>query len=315
MNCFRRVLCGVVLALCAHAVQAQNYPGRAIHVVVPYPPGGGTDILARLVGRHLNESFKQPVVIENRAGANSRIGMDLVAKSSPDGHTLLAIAAGPLNDDNLKQFSAVTLFAAPAYIVVVHPGVNARSVQELIALAKAQPGKLAYGSTGGGAASHLSAELLKAMAGIDLLHVPYKGIGNAVSDLLGAQVQLMIAPSQAVIAHVKSGKLRALAVTGSKRSAVVPELPTLSEAGVAGYESAGWFGLMAPAGTPKDVIGALNREVNRILQLAEVKARLFDLGAEPARTTPEQFLAFIRADNAKWAKLIKERGLVIEGGS
>ena len=253
-----------------------------------------------------------PVVIENRAGANGGIGLDFVAQSPPDGYTLLAIAAGPLNDDNLKRFSAVTLFAAPAYTLVVNPSVNANNVKELIALAKAQPGKLAYGSTGGGAASHLSAELFKAMAGIDMLHVPYKGVGNAVTDLLGGQVQVMVAPTQSVMGHVKSGKLRALAVTGAKRSPSAPEMPTMAEAGVPGYESVGWFGLMAPAGTPRDVVLLLNREINRILQLPDVKARLLELGAEPASTTPEQFLEFIRNDNAKWAKLIKERGIVVE---
>ena len=195
---------------------------------------------------------------------------------------------------------------------MVNPAVNANNVKELIALAKAQPGKLAYGSTGGGAASHLSAELFKAMAGIDLLHVPYKGVGNAVTDLLGGQVQVMVAPTQSVMGHVKSGKLRALAVTGAKRSPSAPEIPTMAEAGVPGYESVGWFGLMAPAGTPREVVQLLNREINRILQLPDVKARLLDLGAEPANTTPQQFLEFILGDNAKWAKLIKERGIVVE---
>ncbi len=300
------------LVLATAAALAQPYPAKPIRVVVPYPPGGGTDVLTRLVGKYLTDSTKQPVVIENRSGANAQIGMDLVANAPADGYTLLAIAAGPLNDDNLRLFSAVTLFAAPSYILVVHPSVNATNVKELVALAKAQPGKLAYGSTGGGAASHLSTELFKAMAGIDLLHVPYRGVGNAVTDLLGGQVQVMVAPSQSVMSHVKSGKLRALGVTGAKRSPSVPDLPTLSEAGVPGYESVGWFGLMAPAATPKEIVGQLNREVNRILQLADVKARLLELGAEPAATTPETFLEFIRNDNAKWAKLIKERGIVIE---
>jgi tripartite-type tricarboxylate transporter receptor subunit TctC len=307
-----RFVVAVGLALATAAALAQPYPAKPIRVVVPYPPGGGTDVLTRLVGRYLTDSTKQPVVIENRSGANAQIGMDLVANAPADGYTLLAIAAGPLNDDNLRRFSAVTLFAAPSYILVVHPSVNAANVKELVALAKAQPGKLAYGSTGGGAASHLSTELFKAMAGIDLLHVPYKGVGNALTDLLGGQVQVMVAPSQSVMSHVKSGKLRALGVTGAKRSPSVPDLPTLSEAGVPGYESVGWFGLMAPAATPKEIVGQLNREVNRILQLADVKARLLELGAEPAATTPEAFLEFIRNDNAKWAKLIKDRGIVIE---
>ncbi len=173
---------------------AQGYPSRPIRVVVPYPPGGGTDVLARLVGKYMNESFNQPIVVENRAGANAKIGMEVVAKSPPDGYTMMAIAAGPLNDENIKYFAPIALMAAPSYLLVVHPSVRANSVKELIALAMAQPGKIAYGSTGGGAASHLATELFRVMAGIELLHVPYKGVGQAVGDLLGGQVQMMIAP-------------------------------------------------------------------------------------------------------------------------
>ncbi len=308
----KKILASLFLALFAGLAFAQPYPAKPIRIIVAYPPGGGTDVLARLVGKFLNDSIKQSVVIENRAGANGGIGVDLVAKSPADGYTLLAIAAGPLDESNLKQFAAVSLFAAPAYTLVIHPSVNATNVKELVALAKAQPGKLAYGSTGGGAASHLAAELFKAMAGIDLLHVPYKGVGNAVTDLLGGQVQVMVAPTQSVTGHVKSGKLRALAVTGSKRLATLPEVPTLAEAGVPGYEAVGWFGLMAPVATPRDIVTMLNRDINRILQLPDVKARLLELGAEPASLSPEQFIDFIRSDNAKWEKLIKERGIVVE---
>ena len=308
----KKILASLFLALFAGLAFAQSYPAKPIRIIVAYPPGGGTDVLARLGGKFLNDSIKQSVVIENRAGANGGIGRDLVAQSPADGYTLLAIAAGPLDESNLKQFAAVSLFAAPAYTLVINPSVNATNVKELVALAKAQPGKFAYGSTGGGAASHLAAELFKAMAGIDLLHVPYKGVGNAVTDLLGGQVQVMVAPTQSVTGHVKSGKLRALAVTGSKRLATLPEVPTLAEAGVPGYEAVGWFGLMAPVATPRDIVTMLNRDINRILQLAEVKARLLDLGAEPASLSPEQFIDFIRSDNAKWEKLIKERGIVVE---
>ena len=308
----KKILASLFLALFAGLAFAQSYPAKPIRIIVAYPPGGGTDVLARLVGKFLNDSIKQSVVIENRAGANGGIGVDLVAKSPADGYTLLAIAAGPLDESNLKQFAAVSLFAAPAYTLVINPSVNATNVKELVALAKAQPGKFAYGSTGGGAASHLAAELFKAMAGIDLLHVPYKGVGNAVTDLLGGQVQVMVAPTQSITGHVKSGKLRALAVTGSKRLATLPEVPTLAEAGVPGYEAVGWFGLLAPVATPRDIVTMLNREINRILQLPDVKTRLLELGAEPASLSPEQFIDFIRSDNAKWEKLIKERGIVVE---
>ncbi|MBI3370198.1 MAG: tripartite tricarboxylate transporter substrate binding protein [Betaproteobacteria bacterium] len=312
------ILCLCLFAAVAFAQPAatgsgQAFPNKAIRIVVAYPPGGGTDVLARLLGKYLNDALRQPIVVENRAGANGQIGVDYVAKSPADGYTLLAIAAGPLNDENLSLFAPIALFAAPSYVLVVNPEVSATTVRELVALARSQPGRLAYGSTGGGAASHLAVELFKAMAGIDMLHVPYKGVGSAVADLLGNQVQLMISPAQSVVAQVKSGKLRALAVSGSERSPSLPELPTISEAGVPGYSAEGWFGMVAPAGTPKDIVARLNRDVNGVLQLAEVKTRLIDLGASPASTTPEQFLEFIRRDNAKWAKLIKERGIVVEG--
>ena len=306
-------LAGVLVLAVATVASAQSYPDKPIRIVVPYPPGGGTDTLTRLVGKYLGESFKQPLVIENRPGGNAQIGMDIVTKAPADGYTLMAVAAGPLNETNLPMFVPIALFAAPSYLLVVHPSVPARSVAELIALAKAQPGKLAYGSTGGGAASHLSTELFKAMSGTDLLHTPYKGVGQAVSDLLGGHVQMMIAPPQAVMSQVKSGQLRPLGVTGMRRMPTMPDVPTIHEAGVPGYESLGWFGLVAPAGVPRDVITKLNVEINRILQLPDVRERLLELGAEPAKTTPDEFLAFIRRDNAKWAKLIKERGIVVEG--
>lgn len=312
MNSAIQWLIGLAWTMFAALATAQPYPSKAIRIVVPYPPGGGTDVLARIVGRYLGDSYKQPVVVENRAGANAQIGMEVVANAPADGYTLLTIAAGPLDAENLPKFSPIALFTAPAYLLVVHPSIPATTVAELMAYAKAHPGKLAYGSSGGGAASHLAAELFKAMAGIDLLHVPYKGIGNAVGDLLGGQVQLMIAPSQAVIQHARAGKLRALAVSGAKRSPASPELSTIAQAGLPGYEAAGWFGILTAAGVPREIVVQLNLEVNRILQLAEVRARLLELGAEPAQTTPEQFLEFIRKDNAKWAALIRERGLAID---
>jgi tripartite-type tricarboxylate transporter receptor subunit TctC len=311
----KRLLLSLVVLLASGIALGQPFPTHAVRIIVPYPPGGGTDVLTRLVGRHLGDTLGQPVVVENRPGGNAQIGMDAVAKAPADGHTLLAIAAGPLNDENLPLFAPIALFSAPSYILVVHPSIKASSVSELVALARAEPGKLAYGSTGGGAASHLATELFKAMTATDVLHVPYKGIGNAMNDLLGGQVQLMIAPAQAVIAHVRSGKLRALATTGATRSPAAPDLPTMAEAGVKGYEATGWFGLMARAGTPAPVISRLNRSVNDILVRPQVKERLLELGAEPAQLSPEGFLEFVRKDNAKWARLIKERGIVIERGS
>ena len=302
-----------ILSVLPTMTQAQAWPERPIRIVVPYPPGGGTDTLTRLVGKSLGDSLKQPIVVENRAGANARIGMDLVKQAPADGYTLLAIAAGPLNEDNMKDFLPVSLFAAPSYLLVVHPGVKATNVAELVALARADPGMLSYGSTGGGAASHLAMELFKSMAGVELLHVPYKGVGAAVSDLLGGHVQAMLAPPQAVIPHVKSGALRALGVTGPEAMALLPAVQPIAKSGVPGYEAVGWFGLMAPAGVPNDVIARLNGEIRQILVGPDMRERLRELGAEPAQTSPEEFLAFVRADNAKWAKLIKEKGIVIEG--
>jgi len=308
------ILATAAIALFVFVAQAgaAQYPDRPIRIVVPAPPGGGTDILARLVAKHLNDSWGQTVVVDNRSGGNSLIGMDIVARANPDGHTLMAVAAGPLDDHNLKYFAPVTLFAAPPYLFVVHPGVKAGSIKEFITLARSQPGKLAYGSTGGGAASHLSTELFKAMAKVDILHVPYKGIGQATTELLGGQVQMMIGPSTALVPHAKSGKLRALGITSAKRLSTLPDIPTVAESGLPGYESNGWFGLVAPARLPQPLIAKLNAEVNRILYLPETRTRLADLGAEPGGNKPEEFLAFIRRENAKWDKLIREQGIVID---
>jgi tripartite-type tricarboxylate transporter receptor subunit TctC len=309
----RALLCAATAALATlGASSAEDYPTRPVRVIVPYPPGGGTDVLARLVGRHLTEAWRQPIVIENQPGGTGLIGLQAVARSSPDGYTLMAVAAGPLDENNLTHFAPVALFASPPYLLVVHPAVPASTVPELLAHAKGQPGKLAYGSTGSGSASHLSTELFKAMAGIDLLHVPYKGVGQAVTDLIGGQVQLMIGPSQALMQHVKGARLKALGVTSTKRLATAPELPTIAESGVPGYEAVGWFGLVAPAGTPRPLIVKLNQDVNRILASPEVRERLFELGVEPAGLTPDEFLAFIRNENAKWDNLTRERGIVIE---
>jgi tripartite-type tricarboxylate transporter receptor subunit TctC len=305
-------LLGLGVALACGVAPAAQFPERPVRIVVPFPPGGGTDVLARLVSRSLTETWKQNVIVDNRAGANGLIGMDIVARAAPDGHTLMALAAGPLDEHNLKYFAPVALFAAPPYLLVVHPSVKAASVRELVALAKAQPGKLNYGSTGGGAASHLSTELFKAMAGVDIHHVPYKGIGQATTELLGNQVQMLIGPSQALMPHVKSGRLRALGITSAKRLPLMPEVPTVAESGLPGYEAYGWFGLVAPARVPRPLVTAINAEVNRSLQSPEMKARLAELGAEPGNYRPDEFLAFIRRENAKWDKLIRDRKIEVE---
>jgi tripartite-type tricarboxylate transporter receptor subunit TctC len=309
-----RRLAGVAacLALCAGTALAQSYPARPVHVIVPFPPGGGADALARVMGPYLTKLWNQPVIVENRPGASGHIGADFVANSPPDGYTLLMSSTASLTEKNVHQFAPVTLVSASPYVITVNTKVAAKDVRELIALAKKNPGKLTYGSSGTGAASHLSAELFKALAGIDMLHVPYKGTGQAVTDLLAGQIDVMFAPAQTVMGHVQAGKLRALAVTSAKRASTLPELPTAAESGLPGYEAVGWFGLLAPAATPREAVAKISADANKVLADAEVKQRLLAQGAEPSGNTPDQFAAYIRNDQAKWSKLIKETGITSE---
>jgi tripartite-type tricarboxylate transporter receptor subunit TctC len=291
---------------------AQAFPAKPVRVIVPFPPGGGADALARLIGPRLSEIWGQQVIIENRPGASGHIGADFVAQSAADGHTVLMSSTASLTEKNVDQFAPVSLVSASAYIVSANPRVAANNIGELIALAKASPGKLTYGSSGTGAASHLAAELFKSMAGVDLLHVPYKGTGQALTDLLAGTVDLMFAPSQTVMSQVQAGKLKALAVTGSKRSALLPELPTLAESGVPGYQAVGWFGLLAPVATPKATVARLSADVNRVLGERVVRERMFALGADPAGDTPEAFARFIHDDRAKWSQLMKQAGITLD---
>ena len=305
--------CAFLLAFFSAFAFGQNFPARLVRVVVPFPPGGGADALARIMAPKLTEIWKQQVIVENRPGASGHIGADFVAQSPADGHTLLMSSTASLTESNVSQFAPVTLVSASAYIVTAGPKLQVSSVLELIAVAKANPGKLSFASSGTGAASHLSAELFKSMARVDLLHVPYKGTGPAVTDLLAGQVDLLFAPSQSVIQHVRAGKLKALAVTGAKRSETLPELPTVAESGLPGYEAVGWFGLLAPAATPKPLVRQLSADANRVLSDSQTRARMQALGADPAGNTPEEFARFIRDDQAKWAKLMSEAGIKPEG--
>ncbi len=305
-------LAGLALLFSAVGGFSQEFPSKPVHIVVPFPPGGGADTLARIMEPKLAGIWAQPIVVENRPGASGHIGADFVAKSVPDGHTLLMSSTASLTEKNVNQFAPVSLVSASAYIVTATPGVAAANIRELIALAKANPGKLTFGSSGTGAASHLSAELFKAMAGVDLLHVPYKGTGQALTDLLAGHVNLMFAPSQTVMPYVQAGKLKALAVTGSKRSETLPDLPTVAESGLPGYEALGWFGLLAPVATPKDTVAKLSAEANRVLAMSDVREKMLGLGADPAGNTPEEFASFIRGDQAKWSKLMKEAGIQAE---
>lgn len=308
----RYSLAGAVLLLASATALAQAFPSKPIRIVVPFPPGGGADTLARIMEPKLASIWAQPAIVENRPGASGHIGADLVAKSAPDGHTLLMSSTASLTEKNVDQFAPVSLVSASPYVVTVNPKVAAADIRGLIALAKASPGKLSFGSSGTGAASHLSAELFKSMAGVDLLHVPYKGTGQALTDLLAGHVNLMFAPAQTVMPHVQSGKLKALGVTGARRSQTLPDLPTVAESGLPGYEAVGWFGLLAPAATPKATVAKLSADANRVLAMRDVREKMLGLGAEPAGNTPEEFASFIRGDQAKWSRLMKEAGITPE---
>ena len=287
----------------------QGFPQKPVRIVVPFPPGGGADALARLMAPKLSELWKEQVLVENKAGASGHIGAELVAQSAADGTTLLMSSTASLTAKNVSQFAPLTLVSASPYVVTASNKVKAQNVNDLISYAKANPGKLTYGSSGTGAASHLSAELFKSMAKVDLLHVPYKGVGQAVADLLSGQVDLLFAPAQAVVPHVKAGRLRALATTGARRAEALPDLPTVAESGLPGYEAVGWFGLLAPAATPKPTVEKLGADFIRVLSDRETRARMQSLGADPVGNTPEEFARFIRDDQAKWAKLMREAGI------
>ncbi len=314
----RTLLAGLLFATAAAEVTAAEYPTKPIRLVVPYPAGGPVDITARTVGPKLTEALGQSIVIDNRGGAGGILGSDIVAKSAPDGYTLLlCTTANAINAslipklpyDMVKDFAPVTLVAIITSIVVVHPSVPARSVQELIALAKAKPGQLSYASTGNGTPTHFAAELFKSMAGLDIVHIPYKGAAPAVVDLLSGQVHLSFISAPGVVPHVKSGRLRALAVTNAKRSALLPELPTVSESGLPGYESEGWHGLFVPAKTPRPVIERLYREFANVLRAPETHSRLVGVGTEPVGMPPDEFAVKLKAEIAKWGKVVKTAGI------
>jgi len=295
--------------LLSTSVIAQDFPAKPVRVVVPFPPGGGADALARLLGPKLANLWGQQVIVENKPGASGHLGADFVAQSPADGYTLLMSSTASLTEKNVDRFAPVSLVSAAAYVVTANPRVAAANIRELIALARANPAKLTFGSSGVGAASHLSAELFKSMAQVDMLHVPYKGTGQALTDLLAGQVDLLFAPAQTVLPHVKAGKLKALAVTGAKRAETLPGVPTVAESGLPGYQAVGWFGLLAPAATPGSIVTQLSADVNSVLAQAEMRAKMMALGADPGGNTPEEFARFIREDQAKWAKLMGEAGI------
>jgi tripartite-type tricarboxylate transporter receptor subunit TctC len=305
---FARLLFSFLFLLIVTTVKAQGVE-KNVRIIVPFPPGGGADALARLMAPKLAQIWKQPALIENKPGASGHIGADFVAQSAPDGYTLLMSSTASLTEQNVHQFAPVTLVSASPYVVTASAKVSFSSVKELISFSKNNPGKLTYGSSGTGAASHLSAELFKSMAKVDLLHVPYRGTGNALVDLLAGQIDLMFAPAQTVMPQVKAGKLKALAVTGAKRSENLPGMPTVAESGLPGYEAVGWFGVLVPAATPAARVLELNRDLVRALADADLRKKAADLGADIVGNTPQEFARFIRDDQAKWSKLMREAGI------
>ncbi len=318
------VLSIVALLASATAAIAQPaaYPTKPIRIVVAYTPAGATDILARTIGQKLSEAWGQAVIIDNRPGANGNIGTEYAAKATPDGYTLLMVTAGThginpglyrkLGFDAVKDFAPVSLVAMVPNVFVVNNAVPTKDLKEFIAYAKANQGKLNYGSPGNGSTAHLSMELFKSMTGIQMVHVPYKGSAGVLADLIGGQIVVTMDNMPPYVPQVKAGKIRALAVSPARRSPALPDVPTVAEAGVPGYDSGAWFGLVAPANTPKDLVAKLSRETARILKLADVSARLADLGAESVGGTPEQFSAHIKAEIAKWAKVIRDANVELQ---
>jgi tripartite-type tricarboxylate transporter receptor subunit TctC len=313
-----RVFVSALLALAASGASAQGWPSRPVHVVVPYPAGGPNDIIVRMVGKRLGETLGEPIVVENRPGAGGNIGTDSVAKSAPDGYTLVSVGPGALiinpllgkvPYDTMRDFAPVTIMAVAPNALVAHPSFPAKSVKDLIALAKRKPGAINYASGGTGSTPHLAAALFAVMAGVQLTHVPYKGTGPATADLVGGQVQIAFLGIPTVLPHIRSGKLRALAVTGARRSPELPDVPTVAEAGVPGYELSPWYGLLAPAGTPSAVVARLAAEATKIVREPAMREQLVAQGAEPAGGTPEEFARTLRSDAALWKKVVKDAGI------
>ena len=303
-------------------LQAQPYPSKPVRLIVPYAPGGATDIISRASAIELSKTLGQSVVVDNRPGAGGNVGAEMAAKSAPDGYTMLMSASSlhgitpflysKLNYDPNKDLAPVIVFASFANVLVLNPGVKANSLKELIALVKAQPGKLACASSGSGSTIHMSCEMFKQMLGLDIIHVPYRGSGPALTDLLGGQVQMMFDNIPSAISHIRSGKLRALATTGPVRSVTLPELPTMIEAGLPGYESTAWFGLAMPAGTPKEIIVRMNAEGQKAAKAPDFVKRMNDLGYEIVGGTPEQMAAMIQDEIKRWGPIVKASGAKVD---
>ena len=304
------------------AEAAEAYPSKPIRLIVPFSPGGPADVLARVVGDKIGASMGKPVVVDNRAGAGGNIGMALGAKAAPDGYTLVLAPAGNLTVnpslyrnvpyDVAKDFAPVTVVAAVPNILVVHPSIPAKNLTEFIAYAKSHPGQLNFSSPGAGSGAHLAGELFKSVVGADMVHVPFNGIAPAVTAVLAGDVQLMFAGAPAVLQHVRAGKLHALGVASLKRMVGAPDLPTLSESGLAGFDVTSWYSIVAPAGTPPEIVARLQREIDKALREADVREKLAGLGAEPIANTPAEFAAMIKTETAKWSEIVKSAKITIE---
>ena len=318
---FLRVILGSLL-LASGALPAQPYPHKPVRLIMPFPPGGASDLIVRPVAQKLGERLGQQIVIDNRPGAGGNIAAEIAKNSAPDGYTLLFAASANfsinpslysrLPYDPVRDFSGVSMLTALSNLLVVHPTLAAHSVAELVALAKSRPGQLTYGSAGNGTTLHIAGELFRKRGGINVIHVPYKGGGPAQIDLLGGQLNFMFDSFSPALPQVRAGKLRALAVTTLKRSPALPQVPTMAESGFPGFEISGWFGIAAPAGTPHPVVGRLSGEIQRIMQLPEIRERLAAQGIEPVGNSHDQFGAQIRTELAKWAKIVQESGARVD---
>jgi len=320
----RAVLRGVFaigFAFFAAIAGAQSYPSKPVRVIVPFPPGAGVDIVTRIFTPKLAEALGQQFIVDNRSGAAGHIGAEVAARTSPDGYTLLLTPGSIVISQTLypkltynieRDFEPITPVAAAPFVLVVHPSLPVRNVRELIALAKTKPGQLYYASTGNGGTPHLAMEVFRMQANINVVHVPYKGTPPAVTDVIAGQVTMMFANTLSVLPLVKSGRLRALAVSSARRSAAAPELPTVGESGVPGFDATTWFGLLAPAGTPKEIVARLNGEARKIGQMPGIRDLLISQGADPLGTTPEEFRAFVKAELVKWAKAVQAAGVRVE---
>lgn len=310
-----------LVVMSAAAYSQQSYPSRPIRLLIPYAPGGPTDIQGRVIGQKMTESWGQQVVVENRTGASGAVAAEAAARAKPDGYTLILITSAhvtlpslmtKLSYNAVDDFAPVTLVSSTPYVFVAHPSLNVKTVKEVIALLKSRPGQLTFASTSSGGGSHIAGELFKLQAGVDMIHVPYKGSGAAIPDVIGGQVPLMFENIVSVMPYVKAGRLHALAISSSKRSPVMPDLPTVAESGLPGFDVSNWFAVLAPAGTPPAIVAQLNKEITRILETPDMRARLASQGADPIGSTSDECGKYMRAELAKWAKVIKEAGIKLD---